>query len=225
MDAEVEKTPEEKRAFVLSMPADLTKAEIVERAKEAGIEISEGYVYYARRRAEKKANAARTGHAISVKRSSAPKWTRLKKSRRGTKAAFVRSMDPASTPDQILLAARVQGIPLTRQYIHNVRFADRNGAARATHPAKNGAPKRAAQASPAKRLAKRGALAPRALPVPSALAARPGVPRAPIFRAIESLEPEEAAALFVKLALDMGLGHARSLMRALDEKARTLFVK
>jgi len=128
-----------KSDFIRSQPPTLSAAEIVAKAKAAGIRFSPQLVYNVRgglkptKGTAKKTSAAKPGAAVA--RSSAT----------ASKADFVRSHSTLSA-QEIVTRAKAQGLKLDASYVYNVRGYDKTAAkkkrasAQARATARNGAP-------------------------------------------------------------------------------------
>ncbi|WP_394849645.1 hypothetical protein LZC95_19610 [Pendulispora brunnea] len=158
-DVETQKTPEEKIAFIQSLPLELGASEVIQKGKDEGYAFSKSYVYGARAKARKSAahvNAApkkeKSPAAQAKTTKAAPRKRRLK---RGDKAAFVRTMPNASPPD-VVKAALDQGIPLTLQTVYATRGGDakkKKGARTAPKAKKSNGASKALATVPAKAIA------------------------------------------------------------------------
>jgi hypothetical protein len=114
--AKTKKTQISKSGFIRQQPTTMSAAEIVAKAKDAGITIRPGLIYEVRR-----AKKAKKGAAKPITKNGAT----LKSAAKHSKAAFVRSL-PASTPaKQVVTLAKAAGIRLDVSYVYNVRGADR----------------------------------------------------------------------------------------------------
>jgi hypothetical protein len=138
------KTPKKqsKSDFVRAQPATLSAAQVLAKAKAAGLKITPQLVYKVRGRSKakdtkKKAPAVKTT-AISAKPTASTKPPK-------SKAAFVRGL-PSSTPAQdVVKHAKALGLSLSINYVYNIRGA-----------AKMAAKKRAAVKSPVVRTVANG---------------------------------------------------------------------
>jgi hypothetical protein len=140
------KTPKKatlsKSDFIRQQPSYLSAAELVSKAKAAGINFTPVLVYKVRGRAKAKRSAAKKASAIVT---TAPNAAATKPAK--SKSAFIRSL-PSSTPaKEVVKQAKALGMKLTESYVYNVR-----GAAKKTAKAK-----RADAKSPAVRVANGGA--------------------------------------------------------------------
>jgi hypothetical protein len=124
------KTPS-KSDFIRAQPANLSAAEVVAKAKGAGLKFSRQLVsaVRARAKAKDKAPVAKKSRAL---KSGAPA------TKRANKAAFVRAHGSLS-PKEILAKAKAEGIKLGIRYVYNVRGADKM-AAKKTRASKRSAP-------------------------------------------------------------------------------------
>jgi hypothetical protein len=113
-----------KSDFIRSQPADLSAAEVVAKAKGAGLKFSRQLVSAVRARAKAKGKAPASKKAPAAK-SAAPAATTAGKTT--SKAAFVRAHASLS-PKEIIAKAKAQGIKLGVSYVYNVRGADKMAA-------------------------------------------------------------------------------------------------
>jgi hypothetical protein len=123
-----------KSDFIRSQPASLSAAEVVAKAKGAGLKFSRQLVSAVRARAKAKGKgkaAPAVKQTPSVK-SGAPA------TKTTNKAAFVRAHGNLS-PKEIIAKAKAEGIKLGVSYVYNVRGADKMAA-------KKRGPKRSAPA-------------------------------------------------------------------------------
>jgi hypothetical protein len=109
-----------KSDFIRSQPAHFSAAEVVAKAKGAGLKFSRQLVSAVRARAKAKGRAPVATKARAGK-SEAPA-TKIT-----NKAAFVRAHASLS-PQEILAKAKAEGIPLGVRYVYNVRGADKMAA-------------------------------------------------------------------------------------------------
>jgi hypothetical protein len=111
-----------KSDFVRSLPNTMSAADVVTKAKEAGLKITSQLVYKVRGRAKglgKRKRMAAAKPTVAVKKTPASVKTPT------SKAAFVRGL-PASTPaKQVVTLAKAAGIKLDVGYVYNVRGADK----------------------------------------------------------------------------------------------------
>ncbi len=146
-----------KAEFILGLPNDLSVSEVVARAKERGLTISEPYVYQVRYDAmaapeptsvatpvtaqadEESESADSQGGAAAPE---APKPTPPNKSE------FIRGLPMDLSPKEVVARAREQGITIDRGYVKGIRAAARARALRGA-PAAPAAPATPATAKPA----------------------------------------------------------------------------
>jgi hypothetical protein len=127
-----------KSDFIRQQPATASAAEVVEKAKTAGLKLGAPLVYKVRRRASAKGKT----RAASRKTSTTTKGTTTKPVK--TKADFVRAHRNLS-PKEVVDQAKVDGIKLDVGYVYNVRGSDKisrkkkKAATRRTTNASNGA--------------------------------------------------------------------------------------
>jgi D-alanyl-D-alanine endopeptidase (penicillin-binding protein 7) len=135
----ISKKPQSKSSFIRKQPASLSAAEVVAKAKAAGIKLTSQLVYKVRgdSKAKKKGNAKKTSKTKPV----ASKGAASKSPAKMSKADFVRSRSHLS-PKEIVEDAKAAGIKLDASYVYNVRGYDAakkrvtKQAARATTPRK-----------------------------------------------------------------------------------------
>jgi hypothetical protein len=128
-----------KSDFIRSQPTTLSAAEVVAKAKTAGVTILPGLVYEVRRKAKgpAKGKTKRTTTAKPVLASTTRPASSTKPPK--SKAAFVRGL-PASTPAKdVVKQAKELGLSLSVNYVYNIRGAAKVAAKK----------KRAAAKSPA----------------------------------------------------------------------------
>jgi len=109
-----------KSDFIRAQPANLSAAEVVAKAKGAGLKFSRQLVSAVRARAKTKGKAPVAKKARAVK-SDAPA------AKTTNKAAFVRAHASLS-PKEIIAKAKAEGIKLGVSYVYNVRGADKMAA-------------------------------------------------------------------------------------------------
>ena len=122
-----------KSEFIRSQPESLTAAEIVAKAKEAGIKLSGNLVYMVRGAngsakktvAKKSAPAKKTTAKTSAKKT-APKSEAPKKAGE-SKADFVRAT-PSLSANEVAAKAKAEGITLDANYVYSVRGQDKAAA-------------------------------------------------------------------------------------------------
>src|ERR1035441_5145207 len=139
----ISKKPQSKSSFIRKQPASLSAAEVVAKAKAAGIKLTSQLVYKVRgdSKAKKKGNAKKTSKTKPV----ASKGAASKSPAKMSKADFVRSRSHLS-PREVVEDGKAAGIKLDASYVYNVRGYDaakkrvtKHAARRATTPRK-GAP-------------------------------------------------------------------------------------
>jgi hypothetical protein len=121
-----------KSDFIRAQPATLSAAEVVAKAKAAGIKLAPVLVYKVRIRAKAKAKGKGKGKAkkTAASTTAAAKPTVVSAMTTSTstkppksKAAFVRGL-PASTPAKdVVMQAKAAGIKLGVSYVYNIRGA------------------------------------------------------------------------------------------------------
>src|SRR5580700_7429528 len=110
-----------KSDFIRSQPTTLSAAEVVAKAKTAGVKILPGLVYEVRRKAKgpAKGKTKRTTTAKPVLASTTRPASSTKPPK--SKAAFVRGL-PASTPaKEVVKQAKGLGLSLSVNYVYNIR--------------------------------------------------------------------------------------------------------
>jgi hypothetical protein len=116
-DAKTSKT-QTKAAFVRSLPSTTPIADVVAKAKEAGVTLTPKLVHRVRRAAKPRGTAKKTAAAkttVSAKKTSAS----MKPVE--SKAAFVRGL-PTSTPAKdVVKLAKAAGIKIGIRYVYNIR--------------------------------------------------------------------------------------------------------
>jgi hypothetical protein len=118
------KTPN-KSDFIRQQPATMSAAEVVAKAKAAGINFAPVLVYKVRGRAKSKKSAPKKAPAKSIV-TTVPTVASTKPPK--SKAAFVRGL-PASTPaKEVVKHAKAAGIKLNVGYVYNVRQAAKKAA-------------------------------------------------------------------------------------------------
>jgi len=184
-----------KTSFVLGLAMDLPAKEVVAKAKEEGIDLSEKYVYEVRaaQRAKTGKPKVRKGAAKTAARrgpgrpkksaaEKAPAAGKTSRKVRGPKREFVLSQPSSMTATEVVEAAKQRGMSLTANYVYNLRSGKGTPA-----------PKAAAKASP-----------------PRAAVEAVGLTRGSI------------DAQFVTLALELGLARAADLLERVRSQARQL---
>jgi hypothetical protein len=115
--------PISKSDFIRQQPASLSAAEVVAKAKAAGIKFAPVLVYKVRGRAKAKRSTAKKASAVVT---TAPTAASTKPAQ--SKSAFIRSL-PSSTPaKEVVKQAKALGMKLTESYIYNVRGAAKKAA-------------------------------------------------------------------------------------------------
>jgi hypothetical protein len=125
-----------KSDFVRAQPATLSAAEVLAKAKAAGLKLTSQLVYKVRSSAKVTGTPKKT---TAVKKTSAPTKATVSTKPPKSKAAFVRGL-PASTPAKdVVKQAKELGLSLSVNYVYNIRGAAKVAAKK----------KRAAAKSPA----------------------------------------------------------------------------
>jgi hypothetical protein len=144
-----------KTKFVMGLPRDLPAKQVVEKAKQQGIVISEAHVY--KIRSTNKGKGAPAKSSASKATPSAPKGraSRQAENSGSSKRDFVLSFPPTTPASEILRKAKDSGIGLSKAYLYTIRNAAGSkpaGRGRAAAPASAGrAARAAAQSTPRSR--------------------------------------------------------------------------
>lgn len=128
--------PLTKTAFVRQLPEDMPAKEVVDKAKAAGIELSEAYVYEIRsaaKRAKKKSGGEKAARGGVAKKAAAP--AEGKDASGMTKREFVESFAPTTPATEVIAKAAERGLSLTAKYIYNLRSEAKAGKKPAAAPA------------------------------------------------------------------------------------------
>jgi hypothetical protein len=120
-----------KSAFIRSLGSTVSAAEVVAKAKAAGISLSEKYVWNIRAaaKAAKKAPAVAASKKASVVAQPTPK-------KPANKTAFVLSLPRDIPAAEVMKRAKAQGIELTDKYVYNIRASARSAAKKKTSVAR-----------------------------------------------------------------------------------------
>ncbi|MFI5298061.1 MAG: hypothetical protein ACHREM_08180 [Polyangiales bacterium] len=127
-----------KADFVRSLPSTLSPTEVVEKAKAAGIEVTNGYVSNIRfeakaRRAKKRAakKAAKPPVATKAKapakkpaapaKKPAARKTRRSGKRASPKKAFIASQPASMSATEVVAAAKKAGLKISAEYVYKAR--------------------------------------------------------------------------------------------------------
>jgi len=203
-----------KSDYIRSQPESLTAAQVVEKAKEAGIKISGNLVYMVRgakgsktvakkAATPKKATPKKTAAKTSATKTSPKKSPKSASPKKGaqSKADFVRANPGASVKD-IVAKALFDGIEISENHVYGVRASDK----------KVGAKKRAA-----KKLAKTATPVvtkkPTATPKKAASTSKP-----PVASNGTRLSGSSVEDLLKAAAAELGLGRALEILAG--ERAR-----
>jgi hypothetical protein len=117
-----------KSDFIRQQPSGLSAAEVIKKAKDAGIKLTAQLVYKVRGRS--KTNAPQP-KAMSATPTAAPGAGPAPKN----KSAFIRRLPSSMPAKEVVKQAKAAGMKLTESYVYNVR-----GAAKKTaRPGRNGA--------------------------------------------------------------------------------------
>ena len=195
-----------KTAFVLGLPQTLAAKDVVEKAKAAGMTLTDKHVYAIRSKSKvpSKQGFAPKNATFAAKRV-APTPPAKSAATTMNKTEFVRSL-PASTPAKIVSAkARAAGLTIAPGYVYEIR----SSAKRATRKASRTAPKASVAASMP---SVRPAVAKAAAPKKNGSAS----PSAPSSKSLDQV--------FVDIALDLGLARAGELLERVRAKVRAFTV-
>jgi len=110
--------PLSKSEFIRSQPTTLSPAEVVAKAKAAGLKFDTDYVYKARRTAKA---VAPTKPTLPAPKSAAPSKT---PARTKSKADVVRAY-PNLSPKEIVEKAKAAGVKFDVRYVYRVRAMDK----------------------------------------------------------------------------------------------------
>jgi hypothetical protein len=111
------KAPISKSDFIRQQPSSLSAAEIVAKAKAAGIKFAPVLVYKVRGRAKVKSSAAKKTSAMVTAPTTATTMPAKSKS------AFIRSLPSSMPAKEVVKQAKAAGIKLNVGYVYNVRQA------------------------------------------------------------------------------------------------------
>jgi len=194
-----------KTSFVLSFPADVPAKEVVAKAKEAGIAITEKAVYKTRYLSRNK--ASKTAKKPPVK--AAPKAVKKavtpakKPGKRGpgdgSASAFIRQQALSLKASEVVAAGAKQGIKITPGLVYAVRGQMKKAGAKAP---------KAPSAATGKR---------RGRPPSAAKATPKAAPKAVVMAGGGDRERQ-----LVQLAVDIGLGRAIELIEGIRAKIGSL---
>jgi hypothetical protein len=239
--------PLKKSEFIRTLPFEMPANEVIERAKEAGYEVSYDLVRKARSRGPmrgaKKNQPVASGATVSASKSGASaaaapakpqKKSKAKgkaapkaggsKPKRGAKAAFVREQPKTMSVAEIVEKAKKAGLQLTEKYAAEILLLEKKDGKPARR-AKGGKKRAAAKASKPRQAAKRALKSKAAAVVQKAVK---HVVKASSVAAPASARkaPAKGAAprglspemTFVQLALSLGLQKAQDLLAAVDAR-------
>jgi hypothetical protein len=184
-----------KTKFVMGLPRDLPAKQVVEKAKQQGIVISEAHVY--KIRSTNKGKGAPSKSSASKATPAAPKGAksagRGNSSSGSSKRDFVLSFPPTTPASEILRKAKDSGIGLSKAYLYTIRNAA--GAKPAGRGRQAAAPSRSAARAAASSAAGRSAAS----------------------RSSGSLESQ-----FIDAALDLGLSRASEILDRVRSRLKDL---
>jgi hypothetical protein len=109
----VKKKLSNKSQFIRTQPATMSTADVIAKAKAAGLKISSSLVYMVRGRSSRRAEVGTVKGPSTTAKSIGPAES---------KAAFVRSR-PHLSPKEIVEDAVAAGVKLGASYVYNVRGA------------------------------------------------------------------------------------------------------
>jgi len=123
-----------KSDFVRSQPATLSAAEVLAKAKAAGLKLTSQLVYKVRSTTKATGGSKMT---TAVKTTSSPGKPPSSTKPPKSKAAFVRGL-PASTPaKEVVKLAKTLGLSLSINYVYNIRGASKTAAKKKRAAAKS----------------------------------------------------------------------------------------
>jgi hypothetical protein len=138
MAAEKTSTPKpNKSEFIRSQPAELSAADVAEKAKAEGLMITSGLVYGVRSQLKLK----RKGKKGTAKKTAAVKKNATTKPAKTTKADFVRKL-PTASPKEIIARAKTEGIKIDLDYVYKVRSSAKAGRAKTKAEARAATPRK-----------------------------------------------------------------------------------
>ncbi len=121
-----------KSDFIRHQPSDLSAAEVIKKAKAAGVKLTAQLVYKVRGRS--KTNTPQP-KATSAAPTAAPTAAPAAGPAPKNKSAFIRRLPSSMPAKEVVKQAKAAGMKLTESYVYNVR-----GAAKKTaRPGRNGA--------------------------------------------------------------------------------------
>lgn len=127
-----------KTSFVLSLPSEMPAKDVVAKAKEAGISLTEKAVYKTRYLARNKAPRAAKKAPVkaAVKAPSKPAEAPKKAGKRGpgdgSGSAFIRQQALSLKAGEVVAAAAKKGITITAGLVYSVRASMKKSGAKAT---------------------------------------------------------------------------------------------
>ena len=189
--------------FILSLPTNLSAAEVMEKAKAAGMQTTESNVHRVRRASQgpeaAKAPAAKKAAPAKEKPAAAPKAAAAAAPADAggiNKAAFVRSLPATMRAKEVAEKAKDAGISISEKYVYTIRSNVKSA---------KGAP------VAAKKKAGR--------PAGSKTAARPAAEPA----AAPAAAPASGGEIqFRTYALEIGVGRARKILDDMERKLHAL---
>jgi len=104
-----------KTKFVMGLPRDLSAKQVVEKAKQQGITITEAHVYKIRSTAKSKPAGKTAGKPGRPPKSARSGSDGL------SKRDFVLSFGPETPASEILKKAKEQGLGLSKAYLYTIR--------------------------------------------------------------------------------------------------------
>lgn len=122
-----------KTKFVMSLPREMPAKQVVDKAKQQGIVISEAHVYKIRSTNKPKGAPGRGAGPKAPTAKPGPKPGAKQASNGQSKRDFVLSFAPSTPASEILKKAKDSGIGLSKAYLYTIRNAAGGGV-----PAKRG---------------------------------------------------------------------------------------
>jgi hypothetical protein len=111
-----------KTNFVMSLPREMPAKQVVDRAKQQGMVISEAHVYKIRSTNKEKAPGKPSSPRSSGKATKAPTPRAPERSSGASeKRDFVLSFSPSTPASEILRKAKESGLGLSKAYLYTIR--------------------------------------------------------------------------------------------------------
>jgi CCR4-NOT transcriptional regulation complex NOT5 subunit len=216
MAASKKSKPQTKTGFILALPAEMSPKEVVAKAKEAGIELSEKYVSTIRSNARAKKKAKRAAAKAAPAKKVATKTSKKAAAKNApveaapaaaatapTATDFIGSQPRDIPAAAVVKAARKVGITVSVDYVYKVRS----------------------------RLAAKGSKAPAPKAAAPKLEAAPKAPKAKTAPATKAAAPKPAAkggtsnieGSFKRLVVELGVARATELVGDVRKTLAELF--